>query len=225
MRLSNIWISSMELARRVLAGADDAPDAPAAADRLKASLGAAVQRAHANGYTDAEAQTSLFAVVAWMDELAMSPERAGSGSWRLAPLQRHYFSTTRAGAEFFDRLEALPEDAVEVREVYGLVLLAGFKGRYAHRPPDELAQYRTALLERIGDERQMAPLEPGRPLFPQSGARAPRMTHHRRGVAPTLASFVLVVLPLCLLLGLYLYLDYRASAEAADVAALVAPRS
>jgi type VI secretion system protein ImpK len=209
----------MEQARAAIGGPDTNPDAAAVAEQLKASLDAAVARAQADGYTAAETQASLFAVVAWIDELAMSREWAGGAAWRLAPLQRHYFSTTRAGAEFFEKLEALPDDAIEVREVYGLVLLAGFAGRYTHRPPAELAEYRTAVLQRIAQERQMAPLDPDLPLFPQAGGRRPKMTQYRRGLAPSLVTFILVVLPLCALLGLYLYLDYSVASEAARITA------
>lgn len=219
MRLSNIWVSSMEQARAAFGGPDSALDAAAVAEQLKQSLDATVARAQAGGYTAAQTQSALFAVVAWIDELAMSRDWAGGAAWRLTPLQRHYFSTTRAGAEFFEKLEALPEDAIEVREVYGLVLLAGFSGRYIHRPPGELAAYRSALLDRIARERQMSPLDPDQPLFPMAGARRPKMAQYRRGLAPSLATFILIVLPLCALLGLYLYLDYGVAVEAAQITA------
>lgn len=219
MRLSNIWVSSMEQARAAINGPTANQDAAAVAEQLKASLDAAVARAQSGGYTAAEVQASLFAVVAWIDELAMSREWAGGATWRLAPLQRHYFSTTRAGAEFFEKLEALPDQAIEVREVYGLALLAGFSGRYTHRPPGELAAYRSALLARIADERQMAPLDPDLPLFPQAGGRRARSPQYRRGLAPSLVTFILIVLPLCALLGLYLYLDYGVATNAAGFVA------
>jgi type VI secretion system protein ImpK len=209
----------MEQARAAINGPDANPDAAAVAEQLKASLDATVTRAQTGGYTAAETQAALFAVVAWIDELAMSREWTGGSSWRLAPLQRHYFSTTRAGAEFFEKLEALPDDAIEVREVYGLALLAGFSGRYAHRAPAELADYRSALLERIAHERQMAPLDPDLPLFPQAGGRRAKMLQYRRGLAPSLVTFILIVLPLCALLGLYLYLDYDVATEAAHITA------
>lgn len=209
----------MEQARDAIGGPDGGRDAATVADQLKQSLDATVARAQAGGYTAAETQSALFAVVAWMDELAMSRDWAGAAAWRLSPLQRHYFATTRAGAEFFEKLEALPDEAIELREVYGLVLLAGFAGRYIHRPPAELAQYRSALLERIAQERQMAPLDPDLPLFPMAGARRPKMAQYRRGLGPSLATFILIVLPLCALLGLYLYLDYGVAAEAARITA------
>lgn len=220
----------MELARGAITGAEPgaAPagsEADAVRAELKASLDAALERAQANGYTAADAQAALFAVVSWIDEMAMSRDWAGATSWRLAPLQRHYFSTTRAGVEFFERLEALPDDAVEVREVYGLALLAGFNGRYTHRAPAELADYRASLLERVAAERRMSPLDPDLPLFPHAGGRAPKVAPYRRGIGPSLATFLLVVVPLCALLVLYLYLDARVAAEATDVAAPIAAHS
>ena len=219
MRLGNIWVSSMELARGAITAPDASADAAAVAAQLKASLDAAANRAQAKGYSVSDSQLALFAVVAWIDELAMSHPWAGGPAWRLSPLQRHYFATTRAGTEFFEKLESLPEDSYEVREVYGLVLLAGFSGRYTHRPPGELAAYRAELLERIAAQRQMAPLESDAPLFPQAGARGPEVARYRRGLGPSMATFVLVMVPLCALLGLYLYLDYRVADAAAQVTA------
>lgn len=214
----------MELARVAISGATSAPDADGLRAELKQSLDAAVERVQANGYTAAEAQASLFAVVAWIDEMAMSRDWPGTASWRLAPLQRHYFSTTRAGVEFFERLEALPDDAVEVREVYALALLAGFSGRYTHRAPAELADYRAAALEKIATQRNLAPLAPDQPLFPQPGVRAAKVAPYRRGIGPSLATLLLVIVPLCTLLGLYLYLDYRVAAETAGVIASASAR-
>lgn len=215
----------MEIARSVITGAEANNDADTVRRQLKASLDAAVERIQTNGFTAADAQSSLFAVVAWIDELAMSCDWAGGASWRLEPLQRHYFSTTRAGMEFFERLEALPDDAVDVREVYGLVLLAGFSGRYTHRALADLDNYRAALLDRVARERRMAPINPDLPLFPDAGGCAPKVACYRRGIGPSLAAFFLVMVPMCLLLALYLYLDYRVTAEAAEVAAAISAHS
>nr|WP_255592938.1 DotU family type IV/VI secretion system protein [Bordetella sp. BOR01] len=194
-------------------------DAPSLSAQLKANLDAAVARAQDKGFSPDDVQLALFAVVAWIDEQAMSREWPGAAAWRLSPLQRHYFATTRAGVAFFEKLEALPDGAVDVREVYGLVLLAGFHGRYTHRAPGELTEYRRALLERIVQERQIAPLSAEQPLFPQSGTGARRPLRHTRGLAPSLASLLLIVLPLCVLLGLYLFLDYRLAQIAARMIA------
>jgi len=218
VRLSNFWIPAIESARAALA--QSTLDAPALSAQLRATLDAAAGRAQDQGFAHEDVQLALFAVVAWIDEQAMSREWPGASAWRLAPLQRHYFATTRAGAAFFEKLEALPDDAADVREVYGLALLAGFHGRYTHRPPGELAEYRRAVLERIAQEREITPLSADLPLFPQSGALARRPVRHTRGLAPSLASLLLIVVPLCMLLGLYLFLDHRLAQSAAR---LIAP--
>ena len=217
MRLSNIWISSMELARGAIteAGAHDGADAVRTV--LIDSLNDAVQRTQAGGFSAADTQDCLFAVVAWLDELAMSHLWTGATTWRLAPLQRHYFATTRAGVEFFDRLEALASDATQVREVFGLALLAGFSGRYTHRTPAELADYRAALLEQIATERNMPFLNVDVPLFPGVGVRASRSSSYRRGVNPSLATLLLIFIPLIALLGLYTFLDARIETKATAV--------
>ena len=218
MRLSNFWIPIIDSARVATTQADQ--DAASLSAQLKATLDATAARAQDAGFSPDDVQLALFAVVAWIDELAMSRQWPGADSWRLAPLQRHYFGTTRAGVVFFEKLESLPDEAVEVREVYALVLLAGFHGRYTHRPAGELAEYRRALLERVSQERQMDPLSAEQPLFPLSGADSRRPVRLHRGLAPSLASLLLIVLPLCVLLGLYLFLDYRLAHAAAQ---LIAP--
>lgn len=209
----------MELARGAVTEAD-AYDGTAAVRTVSIqSLNDAVQRTQAAGFSAADTQNCLFAVVAWLDELAMSRPWSGATTWRLAPLQRHYFATTRAGVEFFDRLEALADDATEVREVFGLALLAGFSGRYTHRTFAELADYRAALLQRIAAERNMPSLNADVPLFPGAGARASRPSAYRRGANPSLATLLLIFIPLIALLGLYTFLDTRIETRATAVVA------
>ncbi|CAM3697203.1 DotU family type IV/VI secretion system protein [Bordetella tumulicola] len=222
MRLSNFWIPVIDSVRVATAQADQ--DASSLSEQLKVTLDAAVSRALGSGSDPNDVQLALFAVVAWIDERAMSRDWPGAAAWRLAPLQRHYFGTTRAGVAFFEKLEALPDEATEVREVYALMLLAGFHGRYAHRPVGEVAEYRRALLERVAQERQMDPLSADQPLFPESGAGARRPLRRARGLMPSLASLLLIVLPLCVLLGLYLFLDFRLAQTATALLAPLAGR-
>jgi type VI secretion system protein ImpK len=53
-------------------------------------------------------------------------------NWSKNSLQRIYFGTTNAGAEFYDRLNVLNKFGPDrdVREVYALCLGLGFRGRY-----------------------------------------------------------------------------------------------
>jgi type VI secretion system protein ImpK len=205
MRLTDFWIPAMEEIRAILA--EPGQNAAAAADRMRGVLDGALEQAVGQGVGAEAAQASLFAVVAWADELAMTRDWAGASAWRQAPLQRHYFSTTRAGNEFFSRLEALPEEEIDVREVYALVMLAGFHGRYTYRPEEELVEYRHELLERVAQERSMAPLTPEEPLFPATGLTARLEARVQGRNSPSWTAFLIVVVPLLCLLALYLVLD------------------
>jgi type VI secretion system protein ImpK len=209
MRLTDFWVPAMEEIRAILA--EPGQNAAAAADRMREVLDRAHKQALDQGVDAEAAQSSLFAVVAWADELAMTRDWAGASAWRQAPLQRHYFSTTRAGNEFFSRLEALPEENMDVREVYALAMLAGFHGRYTYRPHEELAEYRHELLQRVAQERSMAPLTPEEPLFPDTGLTARLEARVESRNSPSWTAFMIVVIPLLCLLALYLVLDASVS--------------
>src|SRR3546814_17193302 len=97
----------------------------------------------------------------------MSFDWPGSSAWRLSPLQRHSFATTRAGVGFFDRLKALPAEATDVRAVFALLLVSGFQGDFAHRPAGELKPLRGDFLKRVAHDSHMHPLGLEQPLFPE----------------------------------------------------------
>lgn len=78
-------------------------------------------------YADAK-----FPVVAFVDELFLTSKWEFKNDWKLEPLQRLYFNTTNAGAEFYDRLSVLNKFGPDkdVREIYALCLGLGFRGKY-----------------------------------------------------------------------------------------------
>ena len=193
MRLADCWMPVIEQAYACFGGQSNGP----ARAQLIEALDASLAHARDQGFAEAEIREALFAVVAWIDEQAMTKIWEGASAWRLTPLQRHYFSTTRAGVEFFDRLEALPEAAIWAREVFALMLLAGFQGSYVGQPGGKLTDYRLQLLERVVREQSMAPLDLHRPLFPCSVPIEQEKTPHRIiPRRPTLAAILLVVIPL-----------------------------
>lgn len=216
MRLASYWIPEMELA--YAAFRQEGADVDAIGAQLKASLDRASAHAIRDGYSAEQVKHALYATVAWIDELAMSFDWPGSAAWRLSPLQRHYFATTRAGVGFFDRLAALPEDEVQVREVYALMLVAGFQGDFAHRPAAELQAFRTELLDRVAQESSMAPLGTGHALFPNIYAQTRRGPPRRTG--PSTAAVLTIVIPMAILIVLYLYLNSQLVNE---VTALITP--
>jgi len=79
-----------------------------------------------------------FAVSAFIDEMILCSTWPGKDMWQTTQLQHHFFNTTNAGAEFFERLSALGPGREDVRDVYDWCLAMGFKGAY-FRPEDSAA--------------------------------------------------------------------------------------
>jgi type VI secretion system protein ImpK len=204
-RLAECWMSIFDAAKSGVI--DPAQSYETLAPGLIVLLDAAANRARELHFAEADVREALFAVVAWIDETAMSREWPGAAQWRRAPLQRHYFSTSRAGVEFFQRLEALPEAAVGAREVFGLALLSGFQGRYATRPGGELAQYRRLCLERIILDNKMVPLDATSHLFDQPEDQLPKRVRVVRRGLPGISLLLLIGIPLIVLTVLYISFD------------------
>ncbi|WP_053064159.1 DotU family type IV/VI secretion system protein [Caballeronia mineralivorans] len=203
MRLAHCWMPVVERVRTELSAASTEAGTLAAA--IPAMLDSAQTNARRVGYSEREIGDALFAVIAWIDEQAMTRAWPGAPAWRLAPLQRRYFSTTRAGVEFFQRAEALPPEAHGVREVYGLMLIAGFEGRFSSRPKAELTAFRNGLLEALSNA-ATAPLSARGPLFPIPPAATPgswRPSNRRSMLPPVLA----ITVPLVVLATLYVLYD------------------
>ncbi|EPJ84403.1 hypothetical protein CFII64_14205 [Pseudomonas sp. CFII64] len=214
-RLSHCWAPVFDAAKRGIS--DPSQTYEGLAPALIALLDAAANRARELQFAEAEVREALFAVVAWIDETAMSREWPGSAQWRRAPLQRHYFSTSRAGVEFFQRLEALPEAAVQAREVFGLALLSGFEGRYAARPGGELAQYRRLLMERIILDHQMVGLDATSHLFSQPEDLLTRRALVVRRGLPGISLLLLIGIPLIVLTVLYISFDLSLGRQVSQI--------
>lgn len=214
-RLVDCWMSVFNVANSGFAAPEQTQESLSAA--LISLLDESANRAREHQFAEAEIREALVAMVAWVDESAMSRSWSGAPAWRLAPLQRHYFSTSRAGVEFFQRLEALPESAQGAREVFALVLLSGFQGRYATRPGGELANYRRLCLERIVLDNKMAPLDAFSHLFPQPANTLPQQALRVQRGLPGLALVFLVAVPLLALTALYLGFDLALGRQVADI--------
>ncbi|WP_027212216.1 DotU family type IV/VI secretion system protein [Burkholderia sp. WSM2232] len=214
-RLTNYWMPVLERTRREML----APGAAASnvGDTLRSLIEAANAAAQRAGFSERDVLDAQFAVAAWIDECAMTLGWAGANAWRASPLQRHYFGTTRAGVEFFQRLDALALDAWPVREVFALVLIAGFKGQFAGRPQMEFAAYRNSVIDSLVKDGHALSLEPS-----ISGERAiDSASRLRRRPRAVFALLIIIAVPLALL-GL-LFAGYE-SALSAQVNALLAGR-
>ena len=90
------------------------------------------QLAEAQGMEQDFYLQAKYPVVALVDEMLQCSSWRHKGEWARQPLQRHYFDTTSAGAEFYDRLNSLNKFGPDrdIREVYALCLGLGFRGKY-----------------------------------------------------------------------------------------------
>jgi len=206
LRLANCFVPIFDTAKRGFT--DPVQTFETLSVVLISMLDAAANQARELKFAEAQVREAQFAVVAWVDEAAMSHQWQGAAQWRRAPLQRHFFSTTRAGVEFFQRLEGLPESAAGAREVFGLALLSGFQGRYATRPGGELAQYRRQCLERIILDNDISPLDATSVLFNQPLDNLPQRVRIVRRSLPGISLLLIIGIPVLILIGLYISFDF-----------------
>ncbi len=115
---------------------DSALPAPEALHRkMRGFVDAMMQRAQQAGFSREDVNDIAYAVVALVDEVALSRTEAVRQLWVGQQLQLLYFQENVAGEGFFTRLETLRRDPRrhEVLRVYYLALLFGFQGRYRVR--------------------------------------------------------------------------------------------
>ena len=105
-------------------------------DEVRAHLKSLFQQSKSfsrgHGLSDEIYIDAKYPVVAFVDELFLCSDWAFKKDWKAAPLQRTYFNTTNAGAEYYDRLSELNKFGPDkdVREVYALTLGLGFRGKF-----------------------------------------------------------------------------------------------
>jgi type VI secretion system protein ImpK len=198
----------------------EAAQAPDDADLLRARLGRELEAgrdAAAAGAPLARADAAAWAVAALLDDLALNTPWGGAGAWPRQPLVATFYGHVDAGAQFFDRLEALerhPSRDRDLLELHYLCLALGFRGKYrvpgraGDRP---LAAVRTAAAGLLFDpEAAAATLSPH-----WRGVLAPDAP--RRFAAPI---WVLAVLAIALATAIYVGLSLRLAGRADELATL-----
>lgn len=114
----------------------DVPSADAFRGQIKHALRAAEQEAHSGGYATDDVRRAMFALVAFLDESALSCRNPAFSDWPRLPLQAELYGHQLAGEVFFQELQKVldrgeSKETADLLEVYFLCLLLGFKGRYA----------------------------------------------------------------------------------------------
>ncbi|MGH7917398.1 MAG: DotU family type IV/VI secretion system protein [Candidatus Binataceae bacterium] len=154
---------------------------------------------------DEDFQLALFPLIAWVDESVLCSDWPEANQWRKAPLQKSLFKTIRAGAEFYDRLEALEPRQREIRGVYYMALALGFRGKYNH-PADHamLERLKRGQLEMLEGGRGGA-LSQNRPIFSMAyPPEAPVTSAPPQDARRFQALAGLLIGPAVVVLGLYL---------------------
>ena len=93
-----------------------------------------------NSFSHDDYDLARFAVFVWIDETIMQSTWDGKAQWKKNLLQREYYKTSGGGVEFYNRLERLEPEQNEVREIYYLCLVSGFKGMYGTSNEDTFAR-------------------------------------------------------------------------------------
>ncbi len=134
MRLVDFYIEALLTTRKLVPMLIDNSDK--SADEVKSSLVQLLDQSRDNaisaGLTLNQASSALFAIVSYIDEMILTSTWSNKSKWQQVSLQRHYFDTTNAGREFFERLNKLNRQGEDrsIREVFLLCLGLGYKGQY-----------------------------------------------------------------------------------------------
>lgn len=132
MRIVDCFTDVILHARKFVRQQGDKAGVEELRSELRGLLEASRQSAIDHGIPTDMHEAAMFAVVAYIDELLLCSDWKMRGEWQHQPLQRIYFDTTSAGAEFYDRLNELNKFGPDrdVREVFALCLGLGFRGKY-----------------------------------------------------------------------------------------------
>ncbi len=175
-------------------------------EKILALVNAQEERVKSGEVSPESYREARFAVLSWVDETILNSSWQHRSQWQ--HLMLSFYRTLNAGEEFFRRLEALPSQANDIREVYYLCISLGFQGKYAFG--DNLNQIRDLkhglyrqLCDSAGDVRQSY-----RRLFPEAYQPAPAVKPSALPKVRPLWFAVAILLPVLLFVS-YWYLLRR----------------
>ena len=147
---------------RMRYGSQRIPDAAAFRGNIRSMIGAAAGNVRGMGYTDATSKMALFAIIGFLDESVLNSGDPAFADWARQPLQEEMFGGHFAGEVFFQNVAALlnaPEspEVADTLELHAILLLLGYRGRYAlgnggeiqgilHRIREKIARIRGPLV-------------------------------------------------------------------------------
>ncbi|MBV9792004.1 MAG: DotU family type IV/VI secretion system protein [Chloroflexi bacterium] len=143
-------------------------DVAALHTQFQAEYSALYHQAALAGIDQGDVELAAFALVAFADETIAESAWIDRAQW--PSLQYDYFTTRRAGEQFFEQLQQIQgnkydytiwKDAArsQVLEVYYLCLLLGFRGAWAFDPPPRV-QHELEQIQRHARSRPLTPIAP-----------------------------------------------------------------
>ena len=162
--------------------------------------------AQSNEISRKKFDTVLFAVFAWIDETILATGWSQKSEWINNSLQKRYFNTTNAGAEFFATLEKLTSDEKDILEVYDYCLASGFKGQFfeTYNQQELNAIKKNTKKQLWGKEGPEVP----QVLFPEAGdTHFEKRLKRKRWKGLSSFASIFVLLPVLLFLALYYFFD------------------
>ncbi|ATB37710.1 transmembrane protein [Cystobacter fuscus] len=174
--------------------------------RLRGVVDEMLRRAAVLGFSHQDAQDMAYALVALLDEVALSRPEPYRSFWMTNQLQLQYFNENVAGDGFFHRLQAIRKDPhrAEVLQVYYLCMLFGFQGRYRIRGGElELM----TLIDSVQKDLERAKPFDFEVLSPHAERPTESMLAGKRKLSPMVISLGALVLALVVYGGLLFNLD------------------
>lgn len=187
MSLASLFVPAIAYVKSVEQSVN--PNAQAVHDQLQSLLLIAREQALADELPHERFREGMFPVVAWCDErFANLPAWRAGHEWRPLMLQKQIFNTSLAGVLFYDRLETLPPEDNELREIFVLCLSMGYLGRYSQHPNDPaLIKLRLTHYKILRPNKSVADNSSDEHLFPEAyrvlsaeGSNHKRKTRQRR---------------------------------------------
>ena len=174
--------------------------------RLRGVVDEMLRRAAVLGFSHQDAQDMAYAIVALLDEAALTRPEPYRSFWMTNLLQLQYFNENVAGDGFFHRLQGIRKDPhrAEVLQVYYLCMLFGFQGRYRIRGGElELM----TLIDSVQKDLERAKPFDYDVLSPHGERPTESMLTGKRRLSPMVISLGAMMLALLVYGGLMLGLD------------------
>ncbi|MFT6372678.1 MAG: type VI secretion system protein ImpK [Gammaproteobacteria bacterium] len=223
MRLVDFYIDVLLKTRQLVPmfSAESEQDINDIKNSLTVLLDQSREKVIAKGLSENQAISALFPVVSYVDEMILTSNWCNKSKWQQNSLQRHYFDTTNAGREFFERLNKLNREGEDrsIREVFLLCLGLGYKGQY-FMPDDrpKLAEIRIFNLDLLLPEDANQTLEKTR-LFDQ----AYQATVHQGRQATSRTNLIpfFTAAPILVIVGVFVFYSLQISEWLAQIMGLV----